>query len=291
MLAGCYVWLRGLHKTSGQILGCCRLVSFRTLVTGSVITTFSRRRGKSRLAGHLETHPGHSASRQKPLDAAAPPSTCETGPRSPETREPHRRPRRAAADQKMGSKQQVPDGMIIGPKNPIIEEALGDRLVGGKREAAELSVADFDGSRWKLVCTPDQPHVATVHLDVGGWAEIEKVGGRAVLESLYAGMVVEPAPTYPGRRRRSRGGPLPGSRSGAEGVPRVIASITIPLPVRRRWRLRVVRVDGVYAESCQRAAAVGRSILNAVPLFAASLGLRCNLTPLFFSLHVHNLRD
>ena len=32
----------------------------------------------------------------------------------------------------MGSKQQVPDGMLIGPKNPIIEEALGDRLVGGK---------------------------------------------------------------------------------------------------------------------------------------------------------------
>ena len=28
----------------------------------------------------------------------------------------------------MGSKQQVPDGMIIGPTNPIIEEALGDRL-------------------------------------------------------------------------------------------------------------------------------------------------------------------
>jgi hypothetical protein len=96
----------------------------------------------------------------------------------------------------MGSKQQVPDGMLIGPKNPIIEEALGDRLIGGKREAAELSVADFDGSRWKLVCTPDQPNVATVHLDVGGWSEIEKVGGREVLESLYAGMVVEPAPTY-----------------------------------------------------------------------------------------------
>ena len=37
-----------------------------------------------------------------------------------------------------------------------------------------------------------------------------------------------------------------------------------------------------HAESCQRAAAVGRSILNAVPLFAASLGLRCNLTPFFF---------
>ena len=89
----------------------------------------------------------------------------------------------------MGSKQQVPDGMLIGPKNPIIEEALGDRLIGGKREAAELSVADFDGSRWKLVCTPDQPNVATVHLDVGGWSEIEKVGGRDVLESLYAGIV------------------------------------------------------------------------------------------------------
>ena len=44
--------------------------------------------------------------------------------------ESHTYDRRAAVtDQKMGSKQQVPDGMIIGPKNPIIEEALGDRLV------------------------------------------------------------------------------------------------------------------------------------------------------------------
>ena len=51
----------------------------------------------------------------------------------------------------MGSKQQVPDGMLIGPKNPIIEEALGDRLIGGKREAAELSVADFDGSMRRKV--------------------------------------------------------------------------------------------------------------------------------------------
>ncbi len=45
--------------------------------------------------------------------------------------ESHTYDRRAAVtDQKMGSKQQVPDGMLIGPKNPIIEEALGDRLIG-----------------------------------------------------------------------------------------------------------------------------------------------------------------
>lgn len=96
----------------------------------------------------------------------------------------------------MGSKQQVPDGMLINCRNPIIEEALGDRLVGGKREATELSVADFDGSRWKLVCGVDAPHVATVHLYVGGWSELEKVGGKEVLESLYGGMVVEAAPGY-----------------------------------------------------------------------------------------------
>ena len=51
----------------------------------------------------------------------------------------------------MGSKA-LPAGMKLGSGNPIIEEALGDRLVGGRREAAELSVSDFDGSRWKLAC-------------------------------------------------------------------------------------------------------------------------------------------
>ena len=79
-------------------------------------------------------------------------------------------------------------GLLDSAPNSLVDLCTGDRLVGGKREAAELSVADFDGSRWKLVCTPDQPNIATVHLDVGGWAEIEKVGGRDVLESLYAGI-------------------------------------------------------------------------------------------------------
>ena len=113
----------------------------------------------------LETRGAYSASARSRRDAARRRRDVKPA-RGRRRLESHRR-----NQTKMGSKQQVPDGMLIGPKNPIIEEALGDRLIGGKREAAELSVADFDGSRWKLVCTPDQPNVATVHLDVGGWTE------------------------------------------------------------------------------------------------------------------------
>ena len=71
----------------------------------------------------------------------------------------------------MGSKQQVPDGMLIGPKNPIIEEALGDRLIGGKREAAELSVADFDGSRYHIKAAKTNLHMR-MRRKVRGWLQV-----------------------------------------------------------------------------------------------------------------------
>mmetsp|Transcript_19509 Transcript_19509/g.61085 ORF Transcript_19509/g.61085 Transcript_19509/m.61085 type:complete len:319 (+) Transcript_19509:656-1612(+) len=95
----------------------------------------------------------------------------------------------------MGSKA-LPAGMKLGSGNPIIEEALGDRLVGGRREAAELSVSDFDGSRWKLACAPESLNIVTVHLDLGAWAALEQLGAREVLDTLYAGMTATPAPGY-----------------------------------------------------------------------------------------------
>jgi len=79
--------------------------------------------------------------------------------------------------------------MRLDEHNMIIEEALGDRLIGGQRVACELSVADFDGSRWKLKCDPESPNVVTVHLDLGCWKELEALGARGVLDSVYAGMV------------------------------------------------------------------------------------------------------
>jgi actin related protein 2/3 complex subunit 2 len=95
----------------------------------------------------------------------------------------------------MGSKKDVP-GMRLETTNMIIEESLGERLVGGQRAACELSVADFDGSRWKLKVDPAALSVVTVHLDIGCWKELEAIGARGVLDSVYAGMATQADPGY-----------------------------------------------------------------------------------------------
>ena len=70
----------------------------------------------------LETRGAYSASARSRRDAARRRRDVKPA-RGRRRLESHRR-----NQTKMGSKQQVPDGMLIGPKNPIIEEALGDRL-------------------------------------------------------------------------------------------------------------------------------------------------------------------
>ena len=115
--------------------GSCWLVSYETLASHN--RTFSRQ-GNNRLAGHRETRPGLLCLHKRPTPRRAAPRRVK--PASRVTRgERHTDDRGApVTDQKMGSKQQVPDGMLIGPKNPIIEEALGDRLIKQKIPLSKL---------------------------------------------------------------------------------------------------------------------------------------------------------
>ncbi|KAH8092133.1 hypothetical protein JL720_5720 [Aureococcus anophagefferens] len=80
--------------------------------------------------------------------------------------------------------------------NMIMEEALGARVVEGVREATELSVGDFDGCRFKLVCAPEALGVVTMHVDLPCWRELSSLGGQAALDEIFAGHVAAPDPGY-----------------------------------------------------------------------------------------------
>ena len=75
--------------------------------------------------------------------------------------------------------------MRLDTHNMIMEEALGNRIVEGMREAAELAVGDFDGCRFKLVCEPETLNVVTMHVDVPCWKELSSIGGQKTLNSVF----------------------------------------------------------------------------------------------------------
>mmetsp|Transcript_3120 Transcript_3120/g.11911 ORF Transcript_3120/g.11911 Transcript_3120/m.11911 type:complete len:318 (-) Transcript_3120:1112-2065(-) len=74
----------------------------------------------------------------------------------------------------------------------ILEEAIGSRLLGGKREPCELAVSDFDECQFKVVVLPGEENVVTLHAHVPCFDALAASGARDVLETEYAGMVGTP---------------------------------------------------------------------------------------------------
>jgi len=78
----------------------------------------------------------------------------------------------------------------------ILEEAMGARLLEGKREACELSIADFDDCQFKLVVQPGEEAVMTLNIHVPCYETLKSCGGQAMLDEVYAGMATEPETGY-----------------------------------------------------------------------------------------------
>ena len=87
--------------------------------------------------------------------------------------------------------------MKLEQHSSILEEAMGARLLHGKREACELSISDFDDCQFKLVVVPGSESVMTLHIHVPCYRTILANGGEAILEELYGGMrTAEPESGY-----------------------------------------------------------------------------------------------
>lgn len=76
----------------------------------------------------------------------------------------------------------------------VLEEAVGSRLIEGKREATELSVSDFDATRFKVTVLPKSEHVVRIDVDVPCWKELEQLGVGSMLEASY-GSIYHPSRT------------------------------------------------------------------------------------------------
>ena len=82
------------------------------------------------------------------------------------------------------------------PQSAILEEALGARLIDGKREPCEVSCADFDDALFKLVVLPGQESVLTLHAKLPCYETLLEHGGARCLETTFAGLVTQPEQGY-----------------------------------------------------------------------------------------------
>ena len=81
-------------------------------------------------------------------------------------------------------------------QSAILEEAIGQRLLDGKREPCEIPCADFDDTLFKLVVLPGQENVMTLHIALPCYDQLLAHGGQHCLETTYSGMVSQPEPGY-----------------------------------------------------------------------------------------------
>ena len=81
-------------------------------------------------------------------------------------------------------------------QSAILEEAIGQRLLDGKREPCEILCADFDDTLFKLVVLPGQESVMTLHVCLPCYDQLITHGGAECLETTYAGMVSQPEAGY-----------------------------------------------------------------------------------------------
>ena len=81
-------------------------------------------------------------------------------------------------------------------QSAILEEAIGQRLLDGKREPCEIPCADFDDTLFKLVVLPGQENVMTLHIALPCYDQLLAHGGQHCLETTYCGLVSQPEPGY-----------------------------------------------------------------------------------------------
>lgn len=86
--------------------------------------------------------------------------------------------------------------IFLGASNAILKETLQDRVVGGKREACEMTISDFDNVSFKVSVSPDTPQKIKVCMSMPQIAQLRKNGADEVLANLFPGMIISPDQGY-----------------------------------------------------------------------------------------------
>jgi len=86
--------------------------------------------------------------------------------------------------------------ILLEVNNRCLEEVIRQRLESAKREAVDITLADFDGVQFHVSTNPQQRNIVTVSISWRCIAEMKPHGVDARLKSIYGPLLVSPETGY-----------------------------------------------------------------------------------------------
>jgi len=86
--------------------------------------------------------------------------------------------------------------ILLESNNRLIEDTLKQRIESPKREAVDITLADFDGVTYHITTHPQQRNILTVSIQWRCIAEMRPHGAEARVKQIYGPLVVPSEPGY-----------------------------------------------------------------------------------------------
>lgn len=81
-------------------------------------------------------------------------------------------------------------------KSAILHEQLKPRILEGKREACDITFADFDDVKFRILCTSECPNIVKVNMFMRCAKELMGMGTKDLLGKLFPGQEATPDQDY-----------------------------------------------------------------------------------------------
>jgi len=87
--------------------------------------------------------------------------------------------------------------ILLETNNRILEETIASRVSSKKKEAVDITVADFDGVTFHISTHPQQRNIVTVSIQWRCIQDIMRFGVEAALKRIYGPLLqATPEPGY-----------------------------------------------------------------------------------------------
>jgi actin related protein 2/3 complex subunit 2 len=86
--------------------------------------------------------------------------------------------------------------ILLEVQNRVLEEVINQRIASTKREAVDITLADFDGVTFHVTTNPQQRNIVTVSIHWRCIADMRPHGTDARVKAVYGPLVVSPEPGY-----------------------------------------------------------------------------------------------
>jgi len=86
--------------------------------------------------------------------------------------------------------------ILLEANSQLLEEIIKQRIASEKKEAVDITIADFDGVTFHITTNPQQRNICTVSISWKCINEIKAHGVEARLKSIYGPLLVSPESGY-----------------------------------------------------------------------------------------------